>query len=135
MDRANNREILEINNYKKGSWKEYSGDAICKDLQREGKQSPAQLLSDFYRRLLSAADTWIPKYKPRKFYNKPWWSSECHKVWRERERLYRRYKRTCTNTDKEAWLSARGLATRTFKVSKQEQWRTYVTSLNENTRQ
>ena len=33
--RANNREVSEIYNYKKGSWKQYSGDAIWKDLQRE----------------------------------------------------------------------------------------------------
>ena len=68
---ANSREILEKYNYKKGSWKEYSGDAIWKDQQREGKQSPDQLVSDFYRRLQSAADTWIPKYKPRKCCTKP----------------------------------------------------------------
>ena len=43
VGRANNREILQIYNYKKGSWKEYSGDAIWKDLQSEGKQSPDQL--------------------------------------------------------------------------------------------
>ena len=67
VGRANNREILGIYNYKKGSWKEYSGDSIWKDIQREGKQSPDQLVSEFYRKLQSAADTWIPKYKPKKF--------------------------------------------------------------------
>ena len=100
---------------------------------KENNHLTDQLLSDFYRRLQSASYTWIPKYKPRKFYTKPWWSSECHNLWRERERLYLKYKRTCTNADKEAWLNARALATRTFKVSKQEQWIMYVTSLNENT--
>ena len=88
VGRANNRGVSKIYNYKKISWKEYSRDAIWKDLQRERNLSPDQLLSDFCRRLQSAADTWVPTYKPKKFYSKPWWSSECHKVCRERERLY-----------------------------------------------
>ena len=45
VGRANNREVSEIYNYKKGSWKEYSGDAIWKGLQMEGTQSPDQLVS------------------------------------------------------------------------------------------
>ena len=54
--------------------------------------SAEEMLDDMYSRLYTAADNSISKFKPKKYYSKPWWNAECKRVWKERKIGYRKYK-------------------------------------------
>ena len=71
-------------------------------------------MEDMYERLYAAAEDSIQRYITRRHYPKPWWSRKCTRVWKERERLYRRWKTTGADNDKISWRRARAVATRTF---------------------
>ena len=88
------------------------------------------ILEGLYTRFRSAAENCIPKYKRRRFHSKPWWSSECKASWREREKCYRKFKRTNNTEDKINWKRARALTMHTFREAKQKSWREYVSTLN-----
>ena len=50
-------------------------------------------------------------------------------MWKERERLYRRWKTTGADNDKIGWKRARAVATRAFKLAKQDEFRKYVSGM------
>ena len=82
-----------------------------------------------YERLYTAAENHIPSYIRRRHYPKPWWSGECTRVWKERERCYRRWKTTSELRDKVKWKLARAVTTRTFKLAKQNEFRDYISGM------
>ena len=86
-----------------------------------------------YEHLNYAKEKWVPKYKKRKYYAKPWWSQECSKLCHEREKLYRRFKQTGQLGDQIAWKRARALTKRKFKEAKRESWRNCVSNLQRST--
>lgn len=122
----------EIYNFKKGKWKNIPADEIWENLPavHEDPQVSVQLLYGVLEGLL---DKYVPKFIKRRFFPKPWWNQECSEAWRRREALYRVYKRTHSIRDKIEWKRARALATRTFRKSKIESWRSYISSLNIHT--
>jgi len=119
-------------NFRRANWKEYGADAIWESLPDEVGQDPASVINDLYQLLSILKEKWVPRYKGGRFYPKPWWSSECSRVWRERERCYRVYRRTHSINDKVEWKKARALATKTFKEEKKREWAEYVSGLNIN---
>ena len=87
-------------------------------------------MEELYECFSLARDKWVPKYKRRRYYAKPWWSEECSSVWHERERRYRLYKQSRLVQDKIMWKIARAVAKKTFKLEKRESWKRYVATLN-----
>ena len=121
-------------NYKKANWQEYSLDKVWKELPGEEQGITVDtLVEDFYNRLDTAAENHIPRYILRRHYPKYWWSGECTRVWKERERCYRRWKTTGELRDKVKWKLVRAVATRTFKLAKQNEFREYISGMKINT--
>ena len=58
---------------------------------------------------------------------------KCTRVWKENERLYRRWKTTGADNDKISWKRTRAVATRTFKLAKQDEFRKFVSGMKVNT--
>ena len=56
-------------------------------------------------------------------------------MWKERERCYRRWKTTCELRDKVKWKRARAVATRIFKLAKQNEFRENISGMKINTPQ
>ena len=54
-------------------------------------------------------------------------------MWKERERCYRRWKTTGELRDKVKWKRARAVATRTFKLTKQNEFTDYINGMKINT--
>lgn len=120
--------------YRAANWDRYAEDAVWHDLPSDVSScSPLALTGDLYRRLYTAADNSVPLFRPRRFFPKPWWSADCTAAWRERERLYRLYKRTHLLVDRVRWHRARALAKRTFANAKQADLRRYLGSMRVNT--
>ena len=72
----------------------------------------------------------MPKFLPRRYYPKSWWSPECS---REREKLYRKWKATSRMDDKIKWKRARAIATKIFTEAKRENLRQYLSTMTVNT--
>ena len=56
-----------------------------------------------------------------------------HEVWKERKRSYRRWKTTGADNDMISWKLARAVATRTFKLAKQDEFRKCVSGMRVST--
>ena len=50
-------------------------------------------------------------------------------MWKERDKLYRKWKTSGQMTDKISWKQARAKATRTFKEAKNEEFKKYVSGM------
>ena len=126
------RDQPERYNFKKGNWKEYREDRYWKEVNPE-PQNAEHAVEQLYKQLYEMRNKWVPKYKQRKYYAKPWWTPGCSVAWHERERCYRRYKETRTMEDKIKWKKARALTTRMFKEAKRENWKDFTNTLNRRT--
>ena len=121
-------------NFKKVSWQQYTRHEAWQDFPRKEQNTPVEILvDDLYERFYTAAEHSVPKYIPRRYYPKPWWSRECTRVWTERKRLYRRWKITGERNDKIRWKRARAVATRSFKLTKQNEFMEYISGMKINT--
>ena len=135
-DREAELEDKTIYNYKKGKWKEYKQDPIWTQTLAEScekEYSAESMIDELYAILSDMLNKYVPKYKQRRYYAKPWWNSECQAAWNERERKYRKYQNTNTDVDKIAWKRARAIAKQAFKQAKQQCWRDFVSNLNHRT--
>ena len=83
-------------------------------------------------RLIKPADNNIPKYTPQRFFPRPQWNAECSHAWRERERLYRRYKDTKSEEVKLQWKRMRAIAKNTFRLNQKKQFQLYLNTLTYN---
>ena len=116
-------------NYKKGRWKECAEDGIWKTLP-EAKEDPKTAVDEILGRVL---EKYVPKYTRTRQYPKPWWTEECRNAYKEREKMYRKYKVTRTAEDNINWKRARAKATRTFRLAKKQEWRAIISALTINT--
>ena len=119
----------EIFNHWKGRYDHLQQDPMWANLPNLDHDDPEKAVQDMYDLFEELAEKHIPKYIKRRFYPKPWWSKECTQLWRERERLYRKYRRTGENTDKVEWKRARAKAKWTFKQHQKANWNNYIESL------
>ena len=138
----NNTETAPRYNYKRADWENYAVDAIWNTLPSINSfNNCASLLSDFYSKLKIAADHHIPQYTPKRFYPKPYWDEECKRLWHERERQYKVYKRTGNIADMINWKKTRALTKKTIRELKKnrtaripqqnESQNTHVTNISE----
>ena len=79
-------------NFKKAKWEIYGRDQVLKQLPMTSQNTSLELVEDRYRRLDIAAGNSCSKYVCRRYFPKPWWSGECTRVWKERDKCYRKSK-------------------------------------------
>ena len=127
--------IVQQNNYnfKKAQWEAYTEDEKWKSMENQPKGTCEEMIVTMYNKLHNVAAEHIPAFQRRRFYPKTWWSAECSRVWKERERLYKKWKRSACVDDKIRWKRARAIATRTFRVAKQEDMKQYLSKMTVNT--
>ena len=120
-------------NFKKADWKSYARDGKWNMLAGNPVGTCKEMMEHLYNTLYGVADAHVLTFQSRRYYPKPWWNVECTRVWKEIERLYKRWKTTGRIEDKLGWKKARAIATRTFKISKQEEMRNYLSTMTVNT--
>ena len=121
-------------NYKKANWNEYKTNNLFHEIPHDFEnKTPTVIYNDIMKRLKNAADCSIPIYNPECFYPRPQWNSKCDHAWRERERLYRRYKDTGNIHIKTQWQRARAIAKQIFKQSKKDSFNEYLSSMRYST--
>ena len=93
--------------------------------------SSAMSAEDFTNMILSSAEECIPKTsgEPRRT-PVPWWTDECAKAIKARERAYKKFDRNSSTENLIAFRKARAFARRVIKEAKVVSWRNYVSSLN-----
>ena len=69
----------------------------------------------------------------KRFFPVPYWNEECKRHWKERERLYSRYRRTGIIADKIAWKKQRAITKKTINTAKQTEFRDYLSSMKNDT--
>ena len=112
-------------NYKKANWDSYTEDAIWNTLSEVDNQiNNATLLEEFYDKLYKAADHHIPLFIPKRFFPAPFWNDECKRLYAERERLYKLYKRTGSLAHKINWKRIRAITKQTIRQSKKKNFKT-----------
>jgi len=126
-------EDSENYSYRRADWRGFREDEVWDALPDDVHGTAQQTVDDLYTILGNLQAKYIPKYKAGRFFPKPWWSLKCTQVWKERERLYRRFKRSGDVADKVAWKRARAVATQTFREEKKASWTEFVSKVNINT--
>jgi len=117
-------------NFGRANWKRYSEDPIWSRLPEYSDPDPGIAVDNLYDLFTELREMYVPKFKTGRFFPKPWWSSNCSRAWKEREKCYRTFKRTGRLEDKISWKRARAAATRTFREEKRLEWHEYVSKLN-----
>ena len=114
-------------NYKKANWDMYNTDNIWNNLNSEQDFNTTTSLIDYlYNLLYTAADKHIPTYTPKAFFPRTFWNEECKRMWKERERLYRKYKRTQIIADKTHWKHQRAITKQYFKQCQRQDMQKYL---------
>ena len=116
-------------NHWKGNWTSFKTDPIWQNLPEIHPDDPKKTVQDLYKILDDLTEKYVPKYKVRRFYPKPWWSKECLSAWKEREKKYKKFKRTRLDEDRVQWKRARASARRIFKKHKSDHWNQFIESL------
>lgn len=117
-------------NYGKTRWGDFRDDPVWVDLPDVTQfDSTADMVNDLYIRFYIAADHSIRLYVPKRFYPKPYWNTECQRMWKERERVYRKYKASGSPADKIHWKRVRALVKQLLKRTKQTETRNYLSAM------
>ena len=108
----------------------YSDDEAWNSLRRvEDFPNAESLIQYFYRTIMNIADKYIPKYTPKPFYPRSYWNEDCKRMVNERERLYRKFKRTNSIADKIHWKHQRALTKRFIKQCKQKELKNFLENM------
>ena len=76
----------------------------------------------------------IPPYKPHPTHNPtPWWSKDCAKAIKARNRAKRKYQRTADLIDLVEYKKLKAIAQRTVRRARFTHWKKFCASLNHNT--
>ena len=124
----------EVRNWKKAHWEDFRKDEAWKRLEIINCRDPAEGIEELYSIFNELKERHVPKNKIRRYFPKIWWTQESREAWKERERLYRKYKNTNALSDKIQWKRSRAITTRTFRSARQESRKEYVETLREGTR-
>ena len=117
-------------NYRKADWNMYTDDELWNNLvDVDHFQDSESLIQYFYRTIIAIADKHIPKYTPKPFYPRSFWNEDCKRMINERERLYKKFKRTNEIADKIHWKHQRALTKRYIKQCKQEELQNYLENM------
>lgn len=134
LQQGDGHQIIEGWNFRKGNWKGFHEDAVWNQIHEETfPQDTRAAIEQLYLCYKQTADKYIPKYKARRHFPKPWWNPVCRAAWLEREKQYRIFKRTGEVEDKIVWKRARAQANKTFREAKEKHWREYVSALSVGT--
>ncbi|KAI5737170.1 hypothetical protein M8J76_010687 [Diaphorina citri] len=91
-------------------------------------------IEEFTEDIISACVNNIPRSNPQNAKPRvPWWNEECYKAIKEKNKCYRRYKRTLSAEDSISFKRARAICRKTVWKAKKESWRNFIGSINMNT--
>ena len=114
-------------NYKKTDWDNYNQDPSWLNLQNENEFTSSEDMIDYlYTLFNNASDKHIPKYTPKNYFPRTFWNETCKGMWKERERLYRKYKRTQIDADKIHWKHQRAQTKQYFKQCQKQAMQKYL---------
>ena len=117
-------------NFKQANWEQYRNLAIFdKPIQ---DFSNIQTLADYItEKLNSAGEEAIGKieFVPGKT-PKPWWTSTCKRVVKNKTKAYRKYKRTPSIENNIEYKKTNAIVVRTIRKSKQDHWLKFLESIN-----
>ena len=120
-------------NFKRANWDKYRELAIF-GTPIQNFENVQDLTDYIVNTLNSAADQAIGKIKIEKGKTpKPWWNDQCKKAVQNKKKAYRKLKRNpCTDNNIE-YKKMNAIAVKIVKKSKQENWNTFLSSINSNT--
>ena len=136
--------IIEINksfefsqfsrwNFKRANWEKYRELAIFKKPITDF--STVQQLADYIVYTINnAAEIAIGKSKFEKGKTpKPWWNEQCKIATKNKRKAYRKLKRNPSILNKIEYHKANAISVRTIRISKQESWDHFLSTINTNT--
>jgi len=92
-------------------------------------------VSNIQNSILDAAMKSIPKTSTDSVKHRvPWWTPDCRRVLCERNRAYRLFKNNINNENFCNYKLARARARRTIRQAKRDSWRSFVSTINSNTK-
>ncbi|KAI5738278.1 hypothetical protein M8J77_004905 [Diaphorina citri] len=91
-------------------------------------------VEEFTQDIISACVNNIPRSNPgNKKPRVPWWNEDCYKAIKEKNKCFRRYKRTLLLEDFILFKRARAISRKTVWNAKKESWKHFIGSININT--
>ncbi|KAI5724929.1 hypothetical protein M8J77_008903 [Diaphorina citri] len=91
-------------------------------------------IEDFTQDIISACVNNIPRSNPQNAKPRvPWWNEDCYKAIKEKNKCYRKYKRTLSAEDSISFKRARAICRKTVWKAKKESWQNFIGSINMNT--
>ena len=118
----------------KANWHNFELETYISEEEINRKESIDDLITCYYKNIISAADKSIPKssgkIKPKKV---PWWTEDCTIANRNRKNALRKFQNSSLITDKIAYCRARAVARNVQLNAKRISWQNYIQSLNVNT--
>jgi hypothetical protein len=125
--------------FEKADWSTYQENIIEKinvlkmHDDNDGNITINRKVEGFTKIIMDAANSSIPKtqiHGRRK--TVPWWNNDCFQAMRASKRAFNKYKRHRTEEMFIEYKKCRSFARITYKKSKQQSWKNYVSSLNGN---
>ncbi|KAI5723741.1 hypothetical protein M8J76_010312 [Diaphorina citri] len=91
-------------------------------------------IEEFTQDIISACEDNIPRSNPENMKPRvPWWTEECYKAIKNKNKCYRKYKSTLSPDDFTLFKRARAISRKTVWQAKRESWRNFIGSININT--
>jgi len=121
-------------NLNKADWQQFTslldGDALI----TYSNTSLNEQVEQFTTTLISAANKSIPKTRTTNCHpSVPWWNKTCEDSIRDRKRQLRHFRNNPTVENLIAFKKARAAARQNIRLSKQESWQSYASSINSHT--
>jgi hypothetical protein len=120
-------------NIKKAKWQNYEFSAAWDNLPSVSELSAEASVHELYRRIAMATENSIPNIQTHRFYPKPWWTPELRESKKSREKAFQKYKRVKSLNNVLRWKKLRAEHKKLVLKSKRESWRTFVSTINQNT--
>lgn len=118
----------------KANWRNFEDNTYISEDEINNTEALEDLVNCYYRIIVSAADSSIPKssglLRPKKV---PWWTEECTQANRDRKAALRKYQNSRLVVDKIAFCRARAIARNVQINAKKTSWQKYIQSLNSDT--
>ena len=118
--------------FKRADWELFSN--LTDQINELPVTEPTNYMEAILSKIEQAADDSIPKSDGYcKACPVPWWNNMCTLIKKERNKAEKRMLRNPTVANRVEYKRLRGISKRIFKDAKTMSWRSYVSSLKENT--
>lgn len=92
------------------------------------------VVEQFTSDIITASQNNIPRSNPDNMKPRvPWWNEKCYRAIKEKNKCYRKFKRTHSLIDFIQFKKTRAVSRKTTWAAKKESWRTFIGSINFNT--